>query len=88
MLCEIHVKIEEFSVCMQFEFGVSALLFSPVMGSILAFLRSLQADEMVFTKRVCKVQLSQLLLQQGWFFTYTLCNLLICSLDLSAGTSD
>jgi hypothetical protein len=72
----------------QFEFGVSALLFSPVMGSILAFLRSLQADEMVFTKRVCKVQLSLLLLQQGWFFTYTLCNLLICSLDLSAGTSD
>jgi len=46
----------------QFEFGVSALLFSPVMGSILAFLRSLQADEMVFTKRVCKFGLAAWLL--------------------------
>jgi hypothetical protein len=40
---------------MQFEFGVAALLLPPVLGSILAFLCALGAEEMVFTKRVCKV---------------------------------
>jgi hypothetical protein len=39
----------------QFEFGISALLLSPVTSSILAFLRSLQAEHMVLTKKVCKV---------------------------------
>lgn len=41
---------------LQFEFGFSALLLSPVTCSVLAFLRSLQAERMTFTRKVCKVQ--------------------------------
>ncbi|XXG56429.1 hypothetical protein AAC387_Pa03g3838 [Persea americana] len=35
----------------QFEFGLSVLLLSPVVCSIIAFLRSLQAEEMAMTSR-------------------------------------
>ncbi|ERN17768.1 calpain-type cysteine protease DEK1 [Amborella trichopoda] len=35
----------------QFEFGFSALLFSPVVCSIMAFLHSLQAEDMAMTSR-------------------------------------
>ncbi|KAK9123371.1 hypothetical protein Sjap_012973 [Stephania japonica] len=35
----------------QFEFGLSVLLLSPVVCSIMAFLRSLQAEEMAMTSR-------------------------------------
>lgn len=41
--------------CMQFEFGFSALLLSPVTGSIMAFWRSLQAEHMVLNHKVRKV---------------------------------
>ncbi|KAK9169580.1 hypothetical protein Syun_001720 [Stephania yunnanensis] len=38
----------------QFEFGLSVLLLSPVVCSIMAFLRSLQAEEMAMTSRPLK----------------------------------
>ncbi|KAJ4971714.1 hypothetical protein NE237_004813 [Protea cynaroides] len=38
----------------QFEFGFSVLLLSPVVCSVVAFLRSLQAEQMAMTSRTCK----------------------------------
>lgn len=49
----------------QFEFGFSALLLSPVTCSLLAFLRSLQAENMALTKKVRKFGLIAWLLSTG-----------------------
>jgi hypothetical protein len=40
---------------LQFEFGFAVLLLSPVVCSIMAFLRSLQAEEMAMTSKPRKV---------------------------------
>ncbi|XP_043692215.1 calpain-type cysteine protease DEK1-like [Telopea speciosissima] len=49
----------------QFEFGFSVLLLSPVVCSIMAFLRSLQAEEMAMTSRPLKYGFIAWLLSTG-----------------------
>lgn len=43
------------TVMLQFEFGLAVLLLSPVVCSIMAFLQSLQAEEMAMTSKPRKV---------------------------------
>lgn len=40
---------------MQFQFGLAALLLPPIFCSIMAFIRSLQAEEMAMTSKPRKV---------------------------------
>lgn len=42
---------------LQFEFGFAVLLLSPVVCSIMAFLQSLQAEEMTMTSKPRKVDI-------------------------------
>ena len=51
MLILIFLNID----CLQFEFGLAVLLLSPVICSIMAFLRSLTAEEMSMTSKPRKV---------------------------------